>query len=71
MANIEIDDEAEIARRLGGHQTATEAVAAALRMYNGRSARATAYDRYFELAQNWDIEEAEVAHAAEKKQQQE
>ncbi|UGT40396.1 type II toxin-antitoxin system VapB family antitoxin [Nocardia yamanashiensis] len=67
LTHIEIDDEElETAKRLGGHRTKTAAVAAALREYNQRLSRATAYDRYFELAQAWDLEGAEAAHRAEK-----
>jgi Arc/MetJ family transcription regulator len=65
--HIDIDDEAiETAKRLGGHRTKTVAVAAALRLYNERLNRAAAYDRYFELALDWDLEPAEAAHHAEK-----
>jgi Arc/MetJ family transcription regulator len=67
LAYIDIDDEAlETAKRLGGHRTRTEAVVAALRMYNERLTRAAAYDRYFELAQDWDLEWAAALHRAEK-----
>lgn len=67
LTHIEIDDEQlEIAKRLGGHRTKTAAIAAALREYNQHFARAAAYDRYFELAKDWDIEGAEAAHRAEK-----
>ena len=67
LTHIDIDDEAlETAKRLGGHRTKTAAVAAALDAYNKRLARAAAYDRYFEMAQTWDIEGAEQAHRADK-----
>ncbi|BDT89685.1 type II toxin-antitoxin system VapB family antitoxin [Nocardia cyriacigeorgica] len=67
LTHIEIDDEAlEQAKRLGGHRTKTAAVAAALAEYNQRLSRAEAYDHYFELAREWDIEGAEAAHRAEK-----
>ncbi|MCU1648632.1 MAG: uncharacterized protein JWN03_8907 [Nocardia sp.] len=67
LTHIEIDDEAlEQAKKLGGHRTKTAAVAAALREYNDRLSRATAYDRYFQLAQDWDLEGAEAAHQADK-----
>jgi Arc/MetJ family transcription regulator len=69
LTHIDIDDEAlETAKRLGGHRTKTAAVAEALRVYNERLTRAAAYDRYFELAQDWDLERAEAAHRAEKEQ---
>jgi Arc/MetJ family transcription regulator len=68
LTHIDIDDDAlETAKRLGGHRTKTAAVAAALEAYNKRLARAAAYDRYFEMAQDWDIEGAEQAHRADKK----
>jgi Arc/MetJ family transcription regulator len=67
LTHIDIDDEAlETAKRLGGHRTKTAAVAAALEAYNKRLARASAYDKYFEMAQDWDIEGAEQAHRADK-----
>jgi Arc/MetJ family transcription regulator len=67
LTHIDIDDEAlETAKRLGGHRTKTAAVSAALEAYNKRLARAAAHDRYFELAQAWDIEGAEQAHRADK-----
>jgi Arc/MetJ family transcription regulator len=67
LTHIDIDDEAlETAKRLGRHRTKTAAVAEALRVYNERLTRAAAYDRYFELAQDWDLERAEAAHRAEK-----
>ncbi|UUN27623.1 type II toxin-antitoxin system VapB family antitoxin [Streptomyces sp. FIT100] len=67
LTHIDIDDEAlETAKRLGGHRTKTAAVAKALEEYNKRLLRAAAYDRYFELAQGWDLEGAEAAHKAEK-----
>lgn len=67
LTHIDIDDEAlETARRLGGHRTKTAAVAKALEEYNMRLLRAAAYDKYFELAQEWDIEGAEAAHRADK-----
>jgi Arc/MetJ family transcription regulator len=69
LTHIDIDDEAlETAKRLGGHRTKTAAVAEALRVYNERLTRAAAYDRYFELAQDGDLERAEAAHHAEKEQ---
>jgi Arc/MetJ family transcription regulator len=69
LTHIDIDDEAlETAKRLGGHRTKTAAVAEALRTYNERLSRAAAYDRYFELAQDWDLEGAEAAHRADKEQ---
>jgi hypothetical protein len=34
-------------------------------------ARAAAYDQYFELAQDWDLEAAETVHRAEKEPYQE
>lgn len=72
---IEIDEqELESARILGGHPTAAEAVAEALREYNRRLARdqqrmnrAAALRYYFELARDWDTEGAEAAHAAAKR----
>ncbi|MFI2335477.1 type II toxin-antitoxin system VapB family antitoxin [Nocardia rhamnosiphila] len=75
IVQIEIDEEElESARTLGGHWTATEAVAEALRQYNQhlvrseqRLNRAAALRYYFELAQDWDIEGAEAAHVAEKR----
>lgn len=67
LTHIEIDDEAvETAKRLGGHKTKTAAVAHALEEYNKRLERAEALDKYFELAQDWDLEAAEAAHRAEK-----
>ena len=71
FVRIEIDEEElESARTLGGHPTATEAVAEALRQYNQRLEqrlnRAAALRYYFELAKDWDIEGAEAAHAAAK-----
>ncbi|MBL1073375.1 type II toxin-antitoxin system VapB family antitoxin [Nocardia sp. 2] len=67
LTHIEIDDDAlETARKLGGHRTKTAAVAAALRDYNKRLSRAAAYEHYYKLAQDWDIEGAEAAHKAEK-----
>jgi len=67
LTHIEIDDEAlETAKRLGGHKTKTAAVAKALEEYNERLNRAAALDKYFELAQSWDLERAEAAHRAEK-----
>lgn len=69
LTHIDIDDETlETAKRLGGHRTKTAAVAEALRVYNERLTRAAAYDRYFELAQDWDLEGAEAAHRADKEQ---
>lgn len=70
LTHIEIDDEVvATAKRLGRHRTKTAAVAAALRQYNQRLSRAAAYDRYFELAQDWDLESAEAEHRADKGQQ--
>lgn len=67
LTHIDIDDEAlETAKRLGGHRTKTAAVAKALEEYNKRLMRAAAYEKYFELAQDWDIEGAEAAHRAGK-----
>jgi Arc/MetJ family transcription regulator len=67
LTHIEIDDEAvETAKRLGGHRTKTAAVAEALRQYNQRLSRAAAYDKYFELAQHWDLATAEAEHHADK-----
>lgn len=67
LTHIEIDDEAlETARSRGGHRTKTAAVAEALNQYNQRLSRAAAYDRYFELAQEWDLESAEAAHRTDK-----
>ncbi|WP_063125613.1 type II toxin-antitoxin system VapB family antitoxin [Nocardia fusca] len=74
FVHIEIDEaELESAKTLGGHSTATEVVAEALRQYNQRLARdeqrlnrAAALRYYFELAKDWDIEGAEAAHAAAK-----
>ncbi|WP_327729018.1 type II toxin-antitoxin system VapB family antitoxin [Streptomyces sp. NBC_00487] len=67
LTHIDIDDEAlETAKRLGGHRTKTAAVAKALEEYSMRLLRATAHDKYFELAQEWDIEGAEAAHRADK-----
>ena len=67
LTHIDIDDEAlETAKRLGGHRTKTAAVAKALEEYNLRLQRAAAHDKYFELAQDWDIEGAEAAHRADK-----
>jgi Arc/MetJ family transcription regulator len=67
LTHIEIDDAAvETAKRLGGHRTKTAAVAEALRQYNERLLRASAYDRFFELAQDWDLEGAEVEHRRDK-----
>ena len=43
-----------------------EEVAKALEEYNKRLVRAEAYDRYFQLAQDWDVDGAEAAHRAEK-----
>ncbi len=72
LTRIDIDDEAlETAKRLGGHRTKTAAVAEALRVYNERLTRAAAYDRYFELAQDWDVEGAEAAHRSDKEQPRE
>jgi Arc/MetJ family transcription regulator len=70
LTHIEIDDKAvATAKRLGRHPTKTAAVAEALQQYNRRLSRAAAYDRYFELAQDWDVEGAEAEHRADKKQQ--
>ena len=67
LAHIDIDDEAlETAKRLGGHRTKTPAVAHALDEYNKRLTRAAAYQKYFELAQEWDLEGAEASHQADK-----
>lgn len=67
LTHIDIDDEAlETAKRLGGHRTKTAAVARALEEYNKRLLRTAAYEKYFELAQEWDIEAAEAAHRADK-----
>lgn len=67
LTHIDIDDDAlDTAKRLGGHRTKTAAVAQALEEYNKRLARAAAYDKYFELAQDWDLEGAEAAHRADK-----
>jgi len=67
LTHIEIDDQAvETAKRLGGHRTKTAAVAEALRQYNERLLRASAYDRFYELAQNWDLEGAEAEHRRDK-----
>ncbi|WP_369260318.1 type II toxin-antitoxin system VapB family antitoxin [Streptomyces sp. R35] len=67
LTHIDIDDEAlETAKRLGGHRTKTAAVAKALEEYNKRLSRAAAYEKYFELAKEWDIEGAEAAHRADK-----
>lgn len=68
LTHIDIDDdELETAKRLGGHKTKTAAVAEALREYNQRRTRAAAFEHYFELAKDWDIEGAEAAHAADKR----
>lgn len=68
LVRVEVDDEAvETVRRLGGHRTGAAAVTEALRQYNQRLSRAAAYDRYFELAQERDLESAETAHQASKK----
>ena len=67
LTHIEIDDQAvETAKRLGGHRTKTAAVADALRHYNARLLRASAYDRFCELAQDWDLEGAEAEHPRDK-----
>lgn len=67
LTHIEIDDEAlETAKRLGGHRTKTAAVAHALEEYNKRLERAAALEKYFQLAQDWDLEGAEAAHRAAK-----
>ncbi|MFI6089337.1 type II toxin-antitoxin system VapB family antitoxin [Streptomyces sp. NPDC051218] len=67
LTHIEIDDEAlETAKRLGGHRTKTAAVAHALEEYNKRLKRAAALEKYFELAQGWDLEGAEAARRAAK-----
>ena len=69
LTHIEIDDEmVATAKRLGGHRTKTAAVAEALQEYNQRLSRAAAYDRYFELAQSWDLESAEIEHQADKEE---
>jgi Arc/MetJ family transcription regulator len=68
LTHIEIDDQAvATAKRLGGHRTKTAAVAAALRQYNARLLRASAYDRFHELAQDWDLAGAEAEHRRDKK----
>lgn len=61
------DDELETGKGLGGHETSTVAVAEALREYNQRRSRTAAFEHYFELAKDWDIEGAEAAHAADKR----
>ncbi|MEU3300353.1 MULTISPECIES: type II toxin-antitoxin system VapB family antitoxin [unclassified Streptomyces] len=67
LTHIDIDDEAlETAKRLGGHRTKTAAVAKALEEYNKRLLREAAYAKYFELAQDWDVEGDEAAHRADK-----
>lgn len=67
LTHIDIDDEVlEQARNLGGHRTKTAAVAEALNQYNRRLSRAAAYDHYFELAQQWDLEGAEADHRSDK-----
>jgi Arc/MetJ family transcription regulator len=67
LTHIEIDDEAvETAKQLGGHRTKTAAVAEALRQYNERLLRASAYDRFFELARDWDLESAQAEHRRDK-----
>lgn len=67
LTHIEIDDEmVATAKRLGKHRTKTAAVAEALKEYNHRLSRAAAYDRYFELAQAWDLESAESEHQSDK-----
>lgn len=67
LTHIDIDDGAlDTAKRLGGHRTKTAAVAAALEMYDEHLARAAAYDKYFEMAQLWDVEGAEEVHRADK-----
>ncbi|MFC9994626.1 type II toxin-antitoxin system VapB family antitoxin [Nocardia sp. NPDC127526] len=67
LTHIEIDDDTlETAKKLGGHRTKTAAVAAALSEYNKRLSRAAAYEHYFQLAQDWDLEGAESAHRTEK-----
>ncbi|WP_079277828.1 type II toxin-antitoxin system VapB family antitoxin [Streptomyces sp. CB03234] len=67
LTHIDIDDEAlETAKRLGGHRTKAAAVATALEEYNKRLLRAAAYEKYFDIAQGWDIEGAEEAHRADK-----
>ncbi|WP_455351065.1 hypothetical protein [Streptomyces sp. SYSU K217416] len=48
------------------HEAIEAAVARALEEYNKRRLRAAAYDKYFELAQDWDLEGAEAAHRADK-----
>lgn len=69
LTHIEIDDDVvATAKRLGKHRTKTAAVAEALQEYNQRLSRAAAYDRYFELAQGWDLESAETEHQAEKEE---
>lgn len=69
LTHIEIDDDAlATALRLGGHATETAAVAEALREYNQRHERAAAYDRFFELAQHWDLAAGEAQHQADKEQ---
>lgn len=70
LTHIEIDDEeVATAKRLGRHRTKTAAVSEALHQYNQRLSRAAAYDRYFELAQDWDLESAEAEHRVDKEQQ--
>jgi hypothetical protein len=67
LTHTEIDDQAvETAKRLGGHRTKTAAVADALRHCNARLLRASAYDRFYELAQDWDLEGAEAEHRRDK-----
>ena len=67
LTHIDIDDKAlATAKRLRRLPTKTAAVAKALEEYNKRLVRAEAYDRYFQLAQDWDVDGAEAAHRAEK-----
>lgn len=67
LTHIEIDGQALAkAKQLGGHRTKTAAVAEALRQYNERLQRASAYERCYELAQDWDLEGAEAEHLRDK-----
>lgn len=67
LTHLEIDEDMlTTAKRLGGHRTKTAAVSQALKEYNRRLSRSSAYDQYFQLAQTWDLEGAEAEHEADK-----
>ena len=67
LTTLDLDDEAlAAAMKLAGVRTKKDAVNVALREYAARHRRIAALERYAELGSDWDYEQWEREHAAEK-----